>query len=613
MNHSSHRPINHQQQRVSAMRWLQQHPGQLFVLTFLALNGLLFLPLYLLNLESSSLWPLIELNGVHWVAVLKQLVIGRENFDPFRFNIELFLWMALWVNIRWLRRPGFRHLFALLYFIILLYYIYEAVTVSLYQSEPIFYSHYYLALDGLGYLFAHLNLAISLYLMGLLLLIVACWLVYQLALLLYQTTLTTPFSLPTRVSVAAVAILMLLVLGSEQRALASPTMVFSSLSYKVEENIEKSLALYQEVQQYDDTDLREVYEYRDFQLTRKPNLYLIMIESYGSVLYKRPDYRLDYAALTKQLKRTLDEGGMTVASALSESPTWGGGSWLAYTSTQFGLHLDNHPQYLALLETYQRRAYPHLGVFLQREGYQSYRLSALSADLSTEDWQAYENFYNVDRWFRFEDLAYQGDLYGWGPAPPDQYALSATRAEIAQRAPESDDSPFFLFFITQNSHYPFAPIPPLVDDWQTMNEGSAAKAEAQAIDDEERDHDVRRQDYFAAIDYQLNFLTQFILEHRDEEALFLLVGDHQPPRVSRRADGYDTPIHVVSRDANLVAAFYEYGFAPGLWVNPPEPTMRHEGLYSMLVRILVANGNPAAPLPPYLPDGFLHTTSIDEQ
>ncbi len=613
MNLSSQRLIAPLKKQTVAHEWIRQHPGWLFVVAFLVLNGLLFLPLYLLNLDSTSLWPLIGWRGIDWFSLLKQLVIGRENFDPFRFNIELFLWMALWVNIRWLRRPGLRHLFVLLYFIILLYYIFEAITVSLYQSEPIFYSHYYLAVNGLRYVFDHLNVAISLYLMALLLLIVAVWTVYQLALLLYQAALTTPFNVATRVSVAALALLMLLLIGTEQRALASPTMVFSSLSYKVEENIEKSFALYQQVSAYDDTTLRQAYDYSDYHLTRKPNVYLLLVESYGSVLYKRPDYRLDYAALTQQIKRQLDDAGMAVASTLSESPMWGGGSWMAFTTAQFGLHIDNQPQYLALLETYQEHAYPHLGVYLQQEGYRSYRLSAISSELATDDWTKYENFYNTDRWFRFEDLHYHGDLYGWGPAPPDQYALNATREAIAQNAPAGADSPFFLFTITQNSHYPFAPIPPLADDWRAMNSGSTGSGEEQKIDDETRQHDVRRQDYFAAIDYQLNFLTQFILAHRTEDALFVLVGDHQPPRVSRRNDGYGTPIHVISRDANLVAAFYDYGFEPGLWVNQPEPTMKHEGLYSMLVRILVANGNSTAALPPYLPDGFVNSSPIGDK
>jgi hypothetical protein len=395
---------------------------------------------------------------------------------------------------------------------------------------------------------------------------------------------------------------MLPALWYEQPMAASPTAVWSSVSYKIETNIAKSLALYQTVTQFDDDALRQAYDYSSFHLVRRPNIYLILVESYGSVLYKRPDYRLDYAVLTKRIKQQLEEAGLTVASALSESPTWGGGSWLAYTSAEFGLRLDNHPQYLALLDEYQDQPYPYLGRYLQQEGYRSYRLSSIADELSATEWAKYEQFYTVDRWFRFEDLAYTGALYGWGPSPPDQYALHAVREQLAEDE-STAETPFFLFFITQNSHYPFAPLPPLVDDWSALNGEEHGTAEA--VDDENRAHEIRRQDYFAAVEYQLDFLADFMLVRKDEDALFLLVGDHQPPRVSRRADGFATPIHVVSRDADLVASFYEYGFVPGLWVNPAEPTIKHEGLYSMLVRILVANDNPTAIVPPYLPDGYV--------
>ncbi|MEZ4679061.1 MAG: hypothetical protein R2932_33080 [Caldilineaceae bacterium] len=139
-------------------------------------------------------------------------------------------------------------------------------------------------------------------------------------------------------------------------------------------------------------------------------------------------------------------------------------------------------------------------------------------------------------------------------------------------------------------------------DWHTLN---TLEDDQGAIDDDMREHDVRRQDYFNAIAYDLNTLVQFILQNDDKDALYVLIGDHQPPRVSRRADGFDTPIHIISRDAELITAFQEQGFAPGLWVTDQEPTMKHEGLYSLLVRALLSNGTDTTTLPPYLPDGFV--------
>ncbi|MCB0126009.1 MAG: hypothetical protein KDE58_27320, partial [Caldilineaceae bacterium] len=211
-------------------------------------------------------------------------------------------------------------------------------------------------------------------------------------------------------------------------------------------------------------------------------------------------------------------------------------------------------------------------------------------------------------WFQYEDLDYSGPLYGWGPAVPDQYALNYTHEQIVER--NGADQPFMLFFITQSSHYPFAPIPKLVPDWRTLN---GLETTAESINDETRDHAVRRQDSFNAIAYDLNTLVQFILQNNDTDALYILIGDHQPPRVSRRADGFDTPIHIISRDAALIAAFQEYGFTPGLWINEKEPAMKHEGLYSMVVRALLSEEGEEVALPPYLPDGFVMPETIANQ
>ena len=116
--------------------------------------------------------------------------------------------------------------------------------------------------------------------------------------------------------------------------------------------------------------------------------------------------------------------------------------------------------------------------------------------------------------------------------------------------------------------------------------------------------------YFNAIEYQLRFLTQFIRSHGDSNAIFVLVGDHQPPRVSRRSDGWDTPLHIISRDKKFVDSFSLYGFESGLDVELIEPAMHHEGFFSLFVREMVANyGVTPQNIPPYLPKGVVKLTS----
>jgi len=391
-----------------------------------------------------------------------------------------------------------------------------------------------------------------------------------------------------------------------QARLASPTMVVSSLVYKLQKNIVDSIAAYQTVLAFGETAPYKVYDYSGYSLREKPDIYLIFVESYGSVLYKREDYRQAYTSLLGRLEQDLRRGGWHATSTLSEAPTWGGGSWMSYTSTLFGMHIDTHPQFLSLFDQYQSIPYPDFGHYLKTQGYENVRVSSLSVELKEEEWRKYNNFYGVDRWLRYGDLNFQGLHYGWGPSPPDQYVLNFAHEAIKS----SHDKPIFLFFITQNSHYPWVPLPEVVDDWRALN---TKTTEEHAPLPDPMPHEIRRKNYLNSIEYELRFLTDFILDSNDDEAIYILIGDHQPQRVSRHSDGFETPVHIISKDTAFVDTFLEYGFTRGLIVHDTQPAMRHEGFYSMFVRALLAHyGTGTKALPDYLPGGITLTDSASE-
>jgi hypothetical protein len=381
-----------------------------------------------------------------------------------------------------------------------------------------------------------------------------------------------------------------------QAQTAQAEMVPSSLAWKLEQNVAASFQLQQTVATFDDTSLQAAYNYRTYRLEHKPDIYLIFVESYGSVLYKRPDFRAAYTALLDELDGQLQAGGWGTASALSRSPTWGGGSWMAYTSFLFGLRIDNQPQYLALRDRYQAIDYPDLGSALQTQGYTYAWVSSLEEELSETAWARYENFLRPDDWLRFRDLDYHGPLYGWGPAPPDQYMLHYAQ----ERLQKATEKPLFFVTITQNSHYPWDVPPALLRDWRNFN--TMPPTVTTAGDD--LAHTDKRQRYLAAIEYELRMLTDFILQTGDEDAIFILVGDHQPPQVSRRADGWETPVHIIAKDPALLADFGEYGFVPGLQVDLAQGELHHEGMYSLLMRVLLGRyGSSQVAGPGYWPDG----------
>ena len=577
-------------------------PDLLFWGCYLALNLLLFLPLYLLNRDSTSFLPLqtSSISGLN--ETIKQLLLWRNNFDIFRLNAEILLLVALWVHLPWLRRLPqrriFRWLFALVYFATLGYAVYESVMLSLYQVDPVFYSHFQLALDGLPMVARNLQAPLSLYLAAGAALTAGVIIIGALIGGLIGGVAVERLSRWSKAGLSLLALLVVAAIITHQAALASPKMAVSSFTYKIRQNIIDSIAVYQRIHAFDDTLAQHSYNSADHRLLHKPNIHLIFVESYGSVLYKRPDYRQAYTALLTDLQSQLQEHNWYVASTLSEAPTWGGGSWMSYTSALFGLRVDTHPQFLALLDRYQSVAYPDLGHYLKGQGYEYIRLTSLSVELDPEEWLRYKNFYGVDRWLDYRDLNFSGPHFGWGPSPPDQYALFYAHDTILKAL----DKPFFFFFITQNSHYPWAPLPELVDDWRTLNE----PAEPTDIPlPDPIPHQWKRQNYLNSINYELRFLTDYILKTGEDDSIFILIGDHQPQQVSRRNDSFDTPVHIVSRDRAFVEAFLGYGFAPGLVVQEATATIRHEGFYSMFVRVLLGQyGQGGYTLPDYLPGGI---------
>ncbi|MBV7337019.1 hypothetical protein KFU94_54080 [Chloroflexi bacterium TSY] len=587
-----------------------QYPNVVFWLCFLSLNFLLFVPLYLLDQESSTFLPVSWDDS--WSVVTHKLIFWRNNFDLFRVNIEFVLLITLWILLGRIRHRAIQILFTVVYFLAFYYYIYESVSLSIFLVDPIFYNQYFMAVDGLRFLANHVSLLVAIYLLAICGFIVLHLIILILIRIMMGRKLAEQLNIWTRLALIAIGFGLLVLLVRYQVTLANPLMAASSVYYKIQKNIHESLASYSDVALVDNEVIQTTYNYSDYQLREKPNIYLIVIESYGSILYKRDDFRKQYVALMAEIDEKLEEHQWYTASNLSVAPTWGGGSWMSYASLLFGLHIDTHPQFLHLLNRYRYRDYPDLGHYLKSQGYKYYRLSALSVEMTSFEWEKYQSFYGVDEWLRYRDLGFRGRRYSWGPSPPDQYSVnfmhdymvcnrSREENNFRENSKTGQQQPFFFFYVTQNSHYPWSPMPPLAEDWRTLNEPQpdAVVESWRAVS-----HEVTRRNYMAAMDYQLRFLVDFITKQGDEQSIFILVGDHQPPRVARRADGFETQIHIVSQNADLATRFIEHGFVKGMRVHSLAKSIKHEGFYSLFMHTLVSTyGKSVETLPPYLPDG----------
>ena len=509
-----------------------------FWISLVLLNCLLFAPITFFYLEEINFWPELERS----LASVEAMFNSRSNLDMFRFNVELLLLTTIWLLIPAVRRSWVRFIFFALFILQFLY-------------------------AGLLY-------------------------VLHCALLPKE-----PRSRWTQATALGIVLLLGGTTAVFRPQLDLPETAVSSFGVKLWENYGRSQIAYAEASRFFPERIEPSYRFTASTLEEKPDIYMIFIESYGSVLYKRPDFFYEYDNLLTKLYFDLQSDHWHIASNRSLAPTWGGGSWIAYTSAMSGLNLTSHAEYLALFNQYQDVPFPHLVNYLRTQGYKSYRLSAISDELNDIEWQRYKNFYGVDEWLRFSDIEYDGPLYGWGPAPPDQYAL-----HYAHHHMQADtNDPTVFFYITQNSHYPWTPLPTVAADWTTLE---AQPAVALPDASQRVPHEELRQQYLDSITYELQMLTNFILTEGDENDVFILVGDHQPARVARYEDGWDTPMHVISKNPAFIQRFHDYGFVPNLTTRNVEPTLHHEGFYPLFMRnLLLEHGAEGQLLPLYSPTG----------
>jgi hypothetical protein len=93
-------------------------------------------------------------------------------------------------------------------------------------------------------------------------------------------------------------------------------------------------------------------------------------------------------------------------------------------------------------------------------------------------------------------------------------------------------------------------------------------------------------DYLATVEYEWRVLADFIEERKNEDALIVVVGDHQPGQIecAESPVTFNTPFHLLSRDGALIDRFSDVGLEPGLYATPrATPQLKHEGLYSLIV------------------------------
>jgi hypothetical protein len=295
------------------------------------------------------------------------------------------------------------------------------------------------------------------------------------------------------------------------------------------------------------------------------DVYVMFFESYGETVLTNPQYRSVIEPTLVGFEAALAEQGFGVRSGLMGSPIQGGQSWLAHGTFMSGARLGDQGLYNLMLTSGRQslvRYFSHAG----------YKTLAVMPALS-RPWPEGE-FWGFEKIWRAEDMGYAGPHFGWA-AIPDQYTLDFIhRQEKRQR-----DRPLFIEYALISSHGPWEPLPPLLDDWENLGDGSIFKKMKPADGASAYQpmwSDITRK-YVDSVDYTLKTLQEYVTRYVTDDSLIIILGDHQPaPVITGESASRSVPVHIISRDPELLAPFEEWGFIPGMVPKTGPATLRME-------------------------------------
>ena len=290
-----------------------------------------------------------------------------------------------------------------------------------------------------------------------------------------------------------------------------------------------------------------------FSVLEDRDVMLFFVESYGATAFSNDRLSGPIGIKLDELAKLLDASDFLSATWFLDSPVSGGFSWIAEATFLTGRWIPTQAAYDRLLES----DLPSLPSILSGAGY--FTFLSMPAIVKGE-WPEGIGFYGYDDHFYSWDYGYQGPLFSY-VAVPDQFSIWKTHLRLVDI-----DGPAFVQHVLVSSHAPFNIIPTFEPDWESLDDGAGYHDREQLnFDNGWLRGNEFDEGYVASINYVLETIVEYIVTYMDPYALAVIVGDHQPKRPVRETDaGKAVPIHLISRNAELIGAFTELGYSPGL-------------------------------------------------
>jgi hypothetical protein len=298
---------------------------------------------------------------------------------------------------------------------------------------------------------------------------------------------------------------------------------------------------------------------------RGKDVILTFVESYGRAAVENPELAPEIGALLDAGTSRLRAAGYDSRSAFLTSATFGGGSWLAHSTLDSGLWIDNQQRYRNLVTTDRLT----LSRAFQRAGWRTVGVEPAVIQAWPEG-----KFFGYSQIYTASQLGYQGTRFSYATMP-DQYLLSAFQRDERGKPGRA---PLMAQIVTLTSHAPWSPVPRLIgwDDvgdgrvFDTMT-GTNAKPESIFASNPAQ----VRANYKNSIAYALTNLISYVETYGDDNLVLVFLGDHQPASVvSGQGASHDVPITIVARDPAVLDRISGWGWQSGLKPNAQAPVWR---------------------------------------
>jgi hypothetical protein len=294
---------------------------------------------------------------------------------------------------------------------------------------------------------------------------------------------------------------------------------------------------------------------------------LIMVESYGHIVFSDPQYKEAMHATMNSFAKVLERHQFMAVSSYLSSPTYGGISRLAHGSLEFGFRVKNNLEYTALL----RSSLTPLASYFRKSGYRTISVMPGTRFLYPEG-----AYYDYEHAYYANHFNYKGPTFGWAPMS-DQFVLDYVR----RRELTDSMQPLFVRYVLISTHAAYNIQPPFIAEWDAIGDGSIYNDQPLVrYPIQWPDLQNAGNGYLRSLSYEFETLGDYIAKYVKNDSLIIIMGDHQPNlHLTGKGKPWSVPVHIISRNQRLLSPFQKRGYSQGLIPFKPLP---HDGMETFL-------------------------------